>query len=180
MRLPVRVGYPRYEQTPTTRGPFYGQSVGARPGGDGRARGAPLPDGAYVRTGRRVGLRASPRGLRDGDAPVRGAYPGPGEHARAPGGLRGGRPGDEAAKGVGQGGTVGGRGRLRLRRPGLPLRLHSRARGRQDVARHALLRRALRGAGVAGPVGRADGSLGSEVSISTPENTYPLGAWVNT
>src|ERR687895_168839 len=107
---------PRPRRLPSTRTEadnertVYGQPAGAQPGGDGRARGAPLPDGVDVRTGRRVGLRASPRGFRDGDAPVRGAYPGPGEHARGPGGLRASRPGDEAAKGNREGETVGGRG----------------------------------------------------------------------
>ena len=40
---------------------------------------------------------------------------------------------------------------------GLPRRGHPRAQGRQDMARHPLLRGAVRGARVAGAVGRADG-----------------------
>ncbi len=57
---------------------------------------------------------------------------------------------------------MGRRGGQRLRRrAGVQRRGHLRARGRQDPARHPLLRRAVRAARVEGAPGRADGVLGT-------------------
>jgi hypothetical protein len=66
---------------------------------------------------------------------------------------------------TGQGGTVGCRGGHRLRRwAGIRRGANPRVARRKDVARPLVLRRAVRGAGVEGAVGRADGNLNSRDS----------------
>jgi len=61
---------------------------------------------------------------------------------------------------TGQGGIVGCRGGNRLRRrAGIRRGSNPRAARRKDVARPLVFRRAVRGSGVAGAVGRADGLI---------------------
>ena len=65
------------------------------------------------------------------------------------------------APSAGQGGTVGCGGGHRIRRrAGIRRGGNKRASRREDVARQMVLRRAVRGSGVAGAVGRADGLIG--------------------
>jgi hypothetical protein len=118
----------------------------------------------YLNLSRRRIQRAPPS-VRDGNASVRRALPGAGEHAGVPESPR--QPCHPAAvspvaPGAGQGGTVGCRGGNRLRRrAGIRRGAAPRAVRWKDVARSLVLRRAVRGAGVAGAVGRADGNLSS-------------------
>jgi hypothetical protein len=64
-----------------------------------------------------------------------------------------------------QGWSVGRGGRQGLRRgAGLPRRGHRGAARRRDVTGHPLLREAVRGARVAGAVGRADGTVGARLA----------------